>query len=139
MKVLIADDDSKYRNSLRRALEAEWDLEVVGEAADGEEVVHLTREHKPDVVLIDIDMPGAAGLEATLRIKALIPETRVIMLSSIMLSILNEQTCRNAAERYGADAFLPKKARVWEILSAIRGKPRSRLPWETLSLGRSTR
>ena len=67
IRVLIVDDHAVVRSGLRRVLEAEDDLEVVGEAGDMRAAVFETREHKPDVILMDLVMPGGSGIEATSR------------------------------------------------------------------------
>ena len=105
LKVLIADDSPAFRAFLHHILEMERDLRVVGEAADGEEAVQHARELKPDVVLLDIDLPGPDGLQAARRIKASLPATRVIMLSRV-----DGEAYRVAAFRHGANLFLPKGA-----------------------------
>jgi len=115
MKVLLADKSPAFRAFMRQVLDVERDLKVVGEAADAEEVVRLTQQLKPDVVLIDIDLPGLDGLEATRRVKAWLPATKVIM-----LSVVDGEIYRNTAAKHGADGFLPKGAPVSEILSVIR-------------------
>lgn len=114
MKVLIADDDGPYRSLLRRTLEREINL-VVAEAGDGEQAVRLAQQLKPDVVLMGIDFPGANGLEATRRITAELPRTKVIV-----LGVLNGEIHQNLAARYGAEAFLAKGAPISELVSAIR-------------------
>ncbi len=93
---------------------------MVGEAGDGEEAVRLARDLRPDVVLMDIGMPGLDGLEATRRIKADRPEARVII-----LTVHGEEAYRRAAGESGADAFLPKKALIALLLSvkAEEAKP----------------
>jgi len=115
VRVLIADSEQGFRRFIRRILERQPDLNVAGQASDAEEVVQLAQQLKPDVVLMDIDLPGLDGLEATRRIKASLPGTKVIMLSAV-----DGETYRNTAAKHGADGFLPKSAPVSEILSVIR-------------------
>ncbi len=115
MKVLIAEHDAAYRSFMRRSLEREIDLVLVAEAADGEQAVQLAQRLKPDVVLMDIDLLGVDGLEATRRITAELPRTKVIVLGA-----LNGESYRNLAARLGAEAFLAKSAPIPELLSAIR-------------------
>lgn len=80
-RVLVVDDHAVVRSGLRHVLDAEADIETVGEAADGREAVFQVRALKPDLVLMDVVMPGESGLEATARIVKETPETRVLMLS----------------------------------------------------------
>ena len=115
MRALIADAEQGFRRFIRRILDRQPDMNVVGQASDAEEVVRLAQQLKPDVVLIDIDLPGLDGLEATRHIKASLPGTKVIMLSAV-----DGETYRNTAAKHGADGFLPKSAPVSEILSVIR-------------------
>ncbi len=81
IKVLIADDHALLRQGLCRILELEGDIEVVAQAADGEEAVALAKELHPDVILMDINMPGLNGLEATSKIKEVAPESKVLVLT----------------------------------------------------------
>ena len=97
MRVLIADSEQGFRRFIRRILERQPDLNVAGQASDAEEVVQLAQQLKPDVVLMDIDLPGLDGLEATRRIKASLPGTKVIMLSAV-----DGETYRNTAAKHGA-------------------------------------
>ncbi len=115
LKVLIADAGHSYRKFLKHVLESTGDLKVVGEAADREEVVRLAHQLKPDVVLMDINLQGTDAFDVTWRIKARLPETKVIM-----LSVLDGETYRKAAAKCGADAFLFKSAEISELLSVIR-------------------
>jgi DNA-binding NarL/FixJ family response regulator len=116
MRVLIVDDNSGYRSLLRRVLEAQGDVELVFEAADGEEGLRLAQEFKPDVVLMDIDMPGGGldGLEATRRVK------ESSGAAVLVLSARDSEGFRERAAECGADAYLPKTASIFDILSAIR-------------------
>jgi DNA-binding NarL/FixJ family response regulator len=82
IRVLIADDHTLVRDGTRRILEAEEDMDVIGEALDGEEAVQLAKELKPDVVLMDIAMPKVDGIAATKQIKHAYPEINVLILSA---------------------------------------------------------
>src|SRR5918998_2999224 len=81
IRVLLADDHAVFRQGLRQLLELDDDLAVVGEAATGEEAQALVRELRPDVVLMDINMPDLDGIAATQAIRAARPQTQVIMLT----------------------------------------------------------
>ncbi len=113
--VLIVDDDPQFRAVLSRLLEREPELRIVDEAGDGEASVRSIRETAPDVVLMDIRMPGIDGLEATRRIKAERPTTKIVILTSFA-----EEAYRRAASESGADAFLVKKMLSRELLPTIR-------------------
>jgi two-component system, NarL family, nitrate/nitrite response regulator NarL len=122
LKILLADESREFRKFIRRLSEVEWDIEVVGEATNGHELLPLARQLKADVVLADIALSGMEGLEGARRIKAEMPRTRVIL-----LSVIDEDALRVAAAKYGADGFLLKDAPIAEIFSRIRGKPLARL------------
>jgi len=79
--VLLADDHAVFRKGLRLLLEAEGDLHIVGEAGNGEEAIALSRKVSPDVVVMDITMPGLNGIEAAAHILSISPTTRVMALS----------------------------------------------------------
>lgn len=115
LKMLIADESREFRKFLRRVSGAEQDLEVVGEATNGPELLTLAQRLKPDVALVDIALSGMGGLEGARRIKVELPNTRVIL-----LSLVDEAAARDAAMRYGVDAFLTKGAPISEILTLIR-------------------
>ena len=115
ISVLLADDQPLLRRGFRMILEAEDDLTVTAEAADGEEAVALARRHAPDVVLMDIRMPGTNGIEATRRITAADPGVRVLVLTTFDLD-----EYAFGALRAGASGFLLKDVRSGELVAAIR-------------------
>jgi len=115
IKVLIADDHPMMRSGLTQLLEATDDLEVVAAATDGTEAVALDAEHRPDVVLMDISMPGLDGVEATRRIIDARPGAHVVMLTSFA-----EQERVIAALDAGAIGYLLKDADPAELLRAVR-------------------
>jgi len=116
-RVLIADDQALVRAGFRMILDAEDDLDVVGEASDGAEAVKLARQLKPDVVLMDIRMPEVDGIEATRRVSELgtDPPVRVLMLTTFDL---NEYVYE--ALRAGASGFLLKDVPPEQLAAGIR-------------------
>ena len=115
IKVLIADDHAVVREGTRRILEQEPDMEVVGEAGDGEEAVNLATSLKPDVAIIDIAMPKLDGIEATKRIKATWPSINILILSAYD----DDQFIFSLLEA-GAAGYLLKSIRSRELIDAIR-------------------
>ncbi len=115
IRVLLVDDQAMVRSGLRLILEAEDDLEVVGEAAHGDEAVRAVRADPPDVVLMDVRMPVMDGLEATRLVVAASPGTRVIVLTTFDL---DEYVY--GALRAGASGFLLKDAGGDALVEAIR-------------------
>ena len=115
ISVLLADDQPLLRRGFRMILEAEGDLTVVAEAADGEEAVDLARRHAPDVVLMDIRMPGLDGIEASQRITAADTHVRVLVLTTFDLD-----EYAFGALRAGASGFLLKDVRPAELVAALR-------------------
>lgn len=113
--VLLADDHALVRMGFRLMLDAQPDIRVVGEAADGAEAVERSRLLRPDVVLMDLHMPGVDGVRATERITAELPGVRVLALSTFDL---DENVV--AALRAGADGFLPKDVSPEELVEGVR-------------------
>jgi DNA-binding NarL/FixJ family response regulator len=119
ISVLVADDQAIVREGLRVILDAQDDITVVGEAGDGVEVLASTREHRPDVVLMDIQMPRMDGIEATRRLLArddrAEPVPRVLVLTTF-----GEDRFVFEALRAGASGFLLKDSRRAQLLTAVR-------------------
>ena len=115
ISVLLVDDHSLVRRGFRRMLEDEPDINVVGEAADGEEAVKLARSLKPRVIVMDCALPGINGLQATRKILETAPETHVLM-----LSMHTEETWVRQALDAGARGYVLKNAMDLELGSAIR-------------------
>ncbi len=115
IRILIADDHAVVREGTRRILEQEPDMEVVGEAGDGEEAVNLVTSLKPDVAIMDISMPKMDGIEATRLIKAACPSISVLALSAYD----DDQFVFSLLEA-GAAGYLLKSVRGRELLDAIR-------------------
>ncbi|MEU7024932.1 response regulator transcription factor [Streptomyces sp. NPDC046203] len=113
--VLIADDQPMQRFGFRMLLESQADLSVAGEAGDGIEAVRLVDRHRPDVVLMDIRMPGLDGIEATRRIIAAGAATRVLIVTTFDLDEYAYEGLRA-----GASGFLVKDAQPEELLAGIR-------------------
>jgi DNA-binding NarL/FixJ family response regulator len=113
--VLIADDQALVRVGLRKVLETEPELAVVGEAVDGEDAAAAARRLRPDIVLMDIRMPVLDGIEATRRIVHAHPDTRVLILTTFGLD-----TYVYDALRAGASGFMLKDAPPEEIVAAVR-------------------
>lgn len=115
IKVVIADDHHLFRQSIRSLLETTDDIEVVGEASDGQETLKLIQRERPDVALVDIAMPLLNGIEATHRIQSLDVGTRVVILSMYSDEDMVRQALKN-----GAKGYLLKRSLVEELLLAIR-------------------
>ena len=114
IRILIVDDHSLFRQGLRRVLETEDHLLVVGEAKDGEEAVDKARTLMPDVVLLDINLPSMNGMEVARHIKAELPNTAVIMLTAY-----HDENQVFHAIRAGASAYYPKDVTAETLIGAI--------------------
>jgi DNA-binding NarL/FixJ family response regulator len=115
VRVMLADDHTLVRSGIRALLEKLPGVEVVGEASDGREVLNLVGTHRPDVVLMDIAMPGLNGLEAAARMAKEFPDVRVIILSMHH----NEEYVWRALKA-GAAGYLLKKAATAELATALQ-------------------
>ena len=114
IRLLIVDDHSILRAGLMALLNAETEMEVVGEAGDENSAVTLAVEKQPDVVLMDISMPDGGGIEATRRIKQLVPEARVLI-----LTVHEDKGLMQEAIRSGAMGYILKRAIKSELINAI--------------------
>jgi two-component system NarL family response regulator len=113
--VVVVDDHPVFRRGLSLLLDREPDLEVVGDAADAGQAVDLASTHQPDVVLLDLRMPGRSGVETCREICAASPGTRVVM-----LTVSDDETDLYAAIHAGASGYLLKEVSVEEVVSAVR-------------------
>lgn len=100
IRVLIADDHSLVRNSIRALLESQEDIEVVGTAVNGQEAITLAQTYAPDVIVMDISMPQMDGIHATERIKELHLSARVVILSMHVNAVLVKQAIKKGAKGY---------------------------------------
>ena len=115
LKVLLVDDHKLIRVGLRQIIEAEADFEVVGEAESGQDGLEKARELKPDIVVMDINMPGMNGIEATRRIARLDPRPRILI-----VSVLSRDPVPSRLLEAGADGYLSKDTAADEILTALK-------------------
>ncbi|MER3424634.1 MAG: DNA-binding response regulator [Nitrospiraceae bacterium] len=125
VRVLLVDDHTLVRQGVRSLLDAHPQVQVIGEASDGQEAIALARALKPEIILMDINMPKMDGIEATRRIKQEQPETIVIG-----LSVHNSGTLEAAMRAAGAEAFLAKPVKQSLLYDALSDSPRLfRSPW----------
>ena len=115
IRVLIVDDHALFRRGLQMVLEAEGDIEVIGEASDGQEAIERAELMTPDVVLMDVRMPRSSGIEATGIIKNALPSTKILM-----LTISDEEGDLYEAIKAGASGYLLKEISIEEVAGAVR-------------------
>jgi DNA-binding NarL/FixJ family response regulator len=115
IRVLLADDHALFREGLAGIIGAQPDFEVVGEAGDGLEALVMARELAPDLILMDITMPGCDGLEATRRIKGELPATTIVI-----LTVRDEDEKLFEAVRSGAQGYILKSVRARDLLEMMR-------------------
>lgn len=119
IRILIVDDHGVIRGGLRAILEDEPGIEVVGEAIDGEEALHLASELGPDIVLLDIAMPGIDGIECTRRMKKMYPQIQVLI-----LTVYEDEILLREAIRAGASGYVIKRAAEEELIAGIQAVSR---------------
>ena len=120
--IVLADDHGVLRAGLRALLNAEDDLEVVGEAATGDEVLRVAADLQPDIVLLDLNMPGPGGIEVTRRLREQLPETRVLV-----LTVHEDEGLLREAIDSGASGYIIKRAVESELINAIRAVARGEM------------
>jgi DNA-binding NarL/FixJ family response regulator len=116
MKIIICDDQAVVRDGLEMLLTLEKDIQVLGTAQDGDEAVELVSKNQPDLVLMDLKMPGMNGIEATRQIRAKFPEVKVLVLTTY-----DDDEWVFDAIRAGASGYLLKDTPREEVVKAIRG------------------
>lgn len=114
-RIVLIDDHRLFREGVKRILEMVDDFDVVDEGEDGQEVERIVKEHEPDVVLMDINMPGINGVEATRRLMDVSPGTRVVI-----LSIHDDETYVTHALKSGASGYLLKEMDADSLVEAVR-------------------
>ncbi|HET6947415.1 MAG TPA: response regulator transcription factor, partial [bacterium] len=115
IKVVVADDHAIVREGVRMILAREQDIEVVGEAGDGQEALDLVASLRPQVVIMDISMPGMDGIEATQRVKTKYPEVQVLA-----LTMHEDETYVFQLLRAGAAGYVLKRAAAQDLVQAVR-------------------
>jgi two-component system, NarL family, response regulator NreC len=122
IRVLIADDHGVLRAGLRALLNSDAALEVVGEAADGWEAVRLATELRPDILLLDLSMPGLTGIDVTRELKKQSSDVRVLI-----LTVHEDEGLLQEAIRVGASGYIVKRAAESELLNAIQAVHRGEM------------
>jgi DNA-binding NarL/FixJ family response regulator len=115
IRLVLADDHDLMREGLRSIIEDESDIEIVGLANDGETAINLTHQKRPDILILDIKMPGKSGLEVLWQIKREAPQVKVII-----LTMYDDEAFLQEAIRAGASGYFLKGSKSTELLTAIR-------------------
>ncbi|GAB1472294.1 response regulator transcription factor [Chloroflexota bacterium] len=116
IRVLLADDHALFREGLAGIIRSQPDMEVVGEANDGLEAFVKAQELKPDLILMDVQMPGMGGLDAAKQVKQVLPETIIVM-----LTVRDDDEKLFEALKNGAQGYLLKEIRSQDMLAMLRG------------------
>src|SRR5512133_1882978 len=119
IRILIVDDHGVMRAGLRALLEAEPGIQVVGEAATGDEAIRLAGERKPEIILMDIGLQGMDGIETTRQLKKLFPEMQVLI-----LTVYEDGSLLKEAIKAGASGYIIKRAAEQELMAAIQAVSR---------------
>jgi two-component system response regulator NreC len=122
IRILIADDHGVMRAGLRALLDDETFIEVVGEASTGEQALHLAGQLAPDIVLLDIGMPGIDGIETTRRLRKLSPQIQVLI-----LTVYEEESLLREAIKAGASGYVIKRAAHEDLIAAIQAVSRGEM------------
>jgi two-component system response regulator NreC len=115
VKIVLADDHAVVRSALRALLEKEPDFEILAEANDGDEAIRFAVDHRPDVVVLDLNMPGVGGLDAIGPIRERCPETHIVV-----LTMQNQPGYAKEAQQAGAIGYVLKEAADSELVRAVR-------------------
>lgn len=124
LRTLIVDDDPRFRQRVRDLLAPEPGITVVGEAVDGMDAIAKARELEPDMILLDIRMPGMSGLDAARQLKAERPELKILI-----LSLYDLEEYRSIARANGVNGYIVKHSLVEELLPAIHAIEGARQFW----------
>jgi DNA-binding NarL/FixJ family response regulator len=119
VRILVADDHPLFRDGIRLLLSTTGDLEMVGEATNGDDTVRLANSLQPDVILMDVKMPGMSGIEATRQVLSTHPQTRILI-----VTMFEDDASVFAAMKAGARGYILKDAEKDDILRAIRAVAR---------------
>ncbi len=132
IKCLLVDDHTLFRQGVRRLLESESDFEVVGEAADGGEAVEKARELRPDIVLMDIGMPGLSSFESARQIKKNRMETKILF-----LTMYEDEDYLVQCLEVGASGYVLKDTPAPQLLTAVQGRLQRRKVSELAGAGQA--
>ena len=115
IKLLVVDDHELVRESVASQLDSAKDMEVVGKAADGEEAINLARKHNPDVILMDLQMPGMGGLEATRKLLRIMPDVKILVLTICDNDVFPARLLEEKASGY-----ITKNCKPKDLVDAIK-------------------